>query len=395
MADCSVAGRSIVRGKLLAKRRGAWRCYLDEIAGDAALKIGSVVTITWLGVSCTGRVLRSGAADTTVDALIVGGRADHAELLPAAMYDYQLPMSMVLGYILKDGGEQQSATIDAALLSKTLQRYVRRAGTLGDQLDQLADTLGATWRILLDGLVWIGIDLWTAAAPFDHVLSEGWAPSSGAVPILPEALGLLPGQLYTGPGGGGPQVSIRVGDILYAITPDSSTATIYALDSRADAGESRLSQALRSVIDEQTAPHFWRQTFGGQVIQQRGDGSLDVKMDHPAFKGAPLTSVGVRVPVPGAKLRVQADDRCDVIFEDGDPLRATATVYIPGNADKPVALKGSKVDVGSLTVTATAMGTFVWTYTDGFGVLKTGVLGDPIELVGKITDDCSPDLSLP
>lgn len=398
MADCSISGRSIVKGKLLAKRRGVWRCYLDEIAGTEALSVGSVVTLSWLGTSCTGTVLRSGAADTTVDAVIVGGRADHAKLLPAAMYDYQLPVSMVLSRILRDGGEQQSSKIEASILGKTLTRYVRSAGTIGDQLDQLADTIGATWRVLLDGSVWIGVDSWTAAAPFDHVLSEGWAPSSGAAPILPEALGLLPGQLYTGPGGGGPQVNIYVGDIAYAITQDASTATIYALDGRALAAESRLSQALRSVIREELAPSFWRQTFAGRVVQQRSDGTIDVDPDHPALDD--LTSVAVRVPVPGAKLRVAAGSRCDVVFEDGDPLRAVATVYAPGNADRSVARKGDPV--GWLTFTMGSIEGLPCIVSVGWvdtnpglpppppGVVPPGSYSQALTITGG-----SPDLSLP
>ncbi len=400
MADCSIADRSIVKGQLLAKRRGVWRCYLDEIAGSDKLELGAVVTLSWLGTSCTGTVLRSGAADTTVDAVIVGGRADHAKLLPASMYDYQLPVSLVLSKILQDAGERQSPTIAAVQLTRTLARYVRRAGTLGDQLDQLVDTLGAVWRVLLDGSVWIGVDTWTAAAPFDHVLSEGWAPSSGAVPILPEALGLLPGQLYTGPGGGGPRVSIRVGDIAYGITPDTSSATIYALDERAAAGESRLSQALRSVIGEETAPHFWRQTFAGRVVQQRSDGTIDVDPDHPELDD--LTSVQVRVPVPGAKVRVAVNARCDLVFEDGDPERAIATVYAPGDADKPVARKGDPAGwiTWEIATVGTSGGTAVisldWVSTNpGFpapppGVAPPGKYARALTITGG-----SPDLSLP
>jgi hypothetical protein len=329
-----------------------------------------------------------------VDAVITGGRTEHSKRLSAAMYDYQLPVAIVLQGILSEQGEQGSTTIDTALLRRTLARYNKVAGTLGQQLDQLADALGVVWRILLDGSVWLGVDAYATAGPFEHVLSAEWRPGSSRLLIEPDTVGLLPGQSYSGPQGyTGAAFAVRVSDIKYCLGPEKTTAIAWALDARAD-GESGISQPLRAIIREETAQSRYHKPHAGKVLLQRPDGTLDVKLDDPDF--ADLTSVQVRVPVAGAKLTVPRDARCIVEFEEGDENLAVVTSYAVGNAQYAVALKGGRVDVGTIQFIAVANGVLTGTYIPptGMGSPRPFVLGDVISLVGKIADG-SPDISLP
>lgn len=119
-----------------------------------------------------------------------------------------------------------------------------------------------------------------------------------------------------------------------------------------------------------------------------------MKLDDPDF--ADLTSVQVRVPVAGAKLTVPRDARCIVEFEDGNHNLAVVTSYAVGNAQYAVALKGGRVDVGTIKFIAVANGVLTGTYIPptGMGSPRPFVLGDVISLVGKIADG-SPDISLP
>jgi hypothetical protein len=310
------------------------------------------------------------------------------------MYDYQVPVFMILQAIITEQGEQASATISVDLLKRTLPRYTKVAGTFGQQLDQLADALGCVWRILLDGSLWIGVDTFAAAAAFDHVLSADWRPGSSRLLIEPDAVGLLPGQSYSGPQGyTGAAFSVRVGDIKYCIGPEKTTAIAWALDARAD-GESGISQPLRAIIREETAQSRYHKPHAGKVLLQRPDGTLDVKLDDPDF--ADITSAQVRVPVAGAKLAVPRDARCIVEFEEGNENLAVVTSYAVGNAQYAVALKGGRVDVGTLVFTAVANGVLTGKLTPptGMGPVQNFALGVPITLVGKIADG-SPDISLP
>ena len=98
MADASVAGSAVVNGRLLLKRRGNWTLYAYDLAGDTPPS-GQVVC-EWLGTQLLGHVLRSGLADGAVDAVITGGRTEHSKRLSAAMYDYQVPVALVLQGII-------------------------------------------------------------------------------------------------------------------------------------------------------------------------------------------------------------------------------------------------------------------------------------------------------
>lgn len=352
MADVTLNGSAVLKGRLLLKRRGNWLAYLDELDMDAAPS--GEVTLRWLGTECKGYVLRSGLADGVVSAQVIGGRGGGGKLLPAKMYDYQFPLSMVLDDILRDAGEALSAAADQAVLTRSMARYVRLAGDLGHQLDQLADRVGAVWRFLPDGSVWFGVDAWPAAPAFEHELRAEWTPATNIVPIAPEALGVLPGQRYTGPAKR-PDLAmdVRVATAAYSITPDSSLAELYALGTQAPGGESALSQALRDIVDEQTQKRDWDRVYTGRVIQQRGDGTLDLEM---ADKRLPeLTSVQVRGPVARGRITVPAGAIANVIFEDGDLERAVAVGYqLAGATDqtKPTAREGDSVSVDLWFITA-------------------------------------------
>jgi len=100
--------------------------------------------------------------------------------------------------------------------------------------------------------------------------------------------------------------------------------------------------------------------------------------------------------VAGAKLTVPRDARCIVEFEEGNENLAVVTSYAVGNAQYAVALKGGRVDVGTIQFIAVANGVLTGTYIPptGMGSPRPFVLGDVISLVGKIVDG-SPDISLP
>lgn len=389
MGDVNLGGATVLGGTLLLKRRGNWCMWVSDLSGTDAPT--GTVSGSWLGTSFSGTVLRSGSADGKVSAVVVGGKGGGLKTLPSKMYDYSLPARLILSDALKDAGETLSTGGDQAAqqqaLTTQIPRYVRAAGTLSEQLDQLVSALpaGTCWRVLLDGTVWVGVDAWQAAPAFDHTLSDTWAPASGMVPLLPEAVGVLPGQRYTGPGGNsGISMDAYVGDVAYRVEPDNATASIYRVDSRATGSDSQVSQMLRSVIREELRPTDFYRVFPGKVIQQRSDGSLDVMPDDDRLP--PLTSVAVRVPIPGAKLTVPAGSRCDVVFENGNPAMPVAGTFGPGSGTRPITFKGAQVDVGTLLVTSVAMGVLSGSYTDPFGTVTTLATGTPIPLKGKIVE---------
>lgn len=389
MADVTLNGSSVIRGRLALKRRGNWTAFLDELSMDAPPT--GQVTLRWLGTDCQGTVLRSGLADGIVSAVVIGGRGAGSKQLPAKMYDFGLPVRMVLDDILSDAGEVLSSTADQAVLARSLARYVRLAGDLGHQLDQLADRVGAVWRFLPDGSVWFGIDAWPAAPGFEHELLAEWSPASSVVPLAPEALGALPGTTYTGPPNRADlATSVRVGTACYEISPDRSTASLYAVNSQAPGDESQLSQSLRRIVREETQDRDFDRVYTGKVIQQRADGTLDIDM---ADKRLPaLTSVQTRATPPKSRVTVPPGVFADVVFEDGDLERAVAVGYSLAGAEdqtKAVARVDDTVAIGSIVFSTVADGVLTGTYTDPSGAPTNFTLGTPFTIRGKITSGFS------
>lgn len=103
-----------------------------------------------------------------------------------------------------------------------------------------------------------------------------------------------------------------------------------------------------------------------------------------------MTSVPIRVPVPGMKVIIPGDAtdvRCSIVFENGDPTRYAAHLFDAGAGGKKIARVDDQVDCGKLKFTAVANGVIAGTYTPPV-LPPTPIpfsLGVDIELKGKIT----------
>lgn len=376
---------SILRASLLLNRAGNWSLIAEEI--DALSPPTGQVVIDWQGTELRGYVLRSGFEDGLVNAVILGGAGGLTKQLQPKMYDYQLPARMVAEDIVNEAGERLSPLSAPSLVSTTLSSWVRRSGDAGEQLSALADAMGCIWRVELDGSIFIGTDSYQPVSPdWDHTVPQGgWHANFGCLELVPGTIGALPGQRYEREVGG-IAIAGRVGTAVYTTGPDGPGARLYFVDERAPQSDNA-AEPLRAFVRETMRGVELLAVYTGQVALQRPNGTLDVYPDDKRLP--PLTSVRVRVPVPGAKLRVTAGARCQVVFEGGDVRQPVATLYEPGAADKPVGRVGDEVEV-ELWYTVGADpdgGSFVQAISGSAGAVK-------VTLKGVITKG-SPDLSLP
>jgi hypothetical protein len=330
------------------------------------------------------------------------------------MYDLQVSVSMVANDILTEAGESLSVTSGTGTLSAALGSWVRRAGTAADQLSALCDAVGAVWRVELDGSIFVGTDAYPVITGWDHdVPQDGWNPGYGSLRVQTTELGAAPGQSYLGtiPGLDSPR---RIGGVCYT-TGDGPQGWLYFVDERAPESDNQ-AHALREFVRETMRGVEWFPSVSGRVAVQRADGTLDV---YPDDKRLPsLTSVRLRLPVPGAKLVVVPGSQVTVLFENGDPRQRVAVAYAGGNATAPVALVGDNTNTGTLTI-ATALagtppsGTIVVSYVDGAGLpgpqpspltitVASGLIIDVtppgvvlFSLLGKITGPGSQYLKIP
>ena len=384
---------NVVRAPLLLNRAGNWTIIAEEI--DAPSPPTGQVVVSWQGAELRGYVLRSDFEDGLVSAVILGGAGGLTKQLQPKMYDYQLPARMVAEDIVNEAGERLSPLSAPALL-QTLASWVRQAGDGGEQLSALCDALGCIWRVELDGSIFIGTDSYPEVSPdWDHTApQDGWHAAHGMLEVVPGAIGALPGQRYEREVGG-ITIAGRIGTAVYTTGRDGPGARLYFVDERAPQSDNA-AEPLRAFVRETMRGVELLQTFGGQVALQRADGTLDIYPDDRRLP--PLTSVRVRVPVPGAKLRVVPGARCQVVFEGGDVRQPRATLYEPGSATAAVARVGDTVALGTLQVTAGVGGAITaisWVPPGGgTPVVFSAATPGPFPLTGKVSSG-SPDLSLP
>lgn len=149
---------------------GAWVADLeadaDELAAGVTLDDGE-------GNRFVGRVLRAGAVSGRLGARIVPGKGGIAGLAKTleARHFRAVPLRSVLADILAQTGEQLSSSSQPAVLGKQLPFWSIPGGpdsSPGAALRMLTKAAGATWRMLADGTVWVGVDSYPKAPEFER-----------------------------------------------------------------------------------------------------------------------------------------------------------------------------------------------------------------------------------
>ncbi len=199
--------------------RGRWVCDLD-VGSEEALTSPVTITDTASDFVAIGSVYRGGEHLDQAFTRVVGGAGGLREQLRARSYR-AVPARVPIMQVLSETGEALAKTADAVLL-RTLLPYWSRVGGLGElALTALTTKLGATWRTLLDGTVWIGTDTWPAIAledePLERHLREG-RYSVGAEALDPA---IAPGVLL---------FDRRVSTVIWTATPKTTRAEVCFFD---------------------------------------------------------------------------------------------------------------------------------------------------------------------
>lgn len=361
-------------GDLYFPYRGNWSSHLT-LADTPDVPPSGRVTLDYHGLELHGYILRAGTSEGQTGVLVVGGAGGLWKVPDAKYYDHQIPVRLPLSEILDAAGESLSTNSSADILGATLPSWPRRQDEAGHLLDTLADAAGALWRMLPDGTVFFGRDAfaksqaldtdWTLISTDPEWLIQEYAPLKNAE--------LLPGVSFGELG--------KVGRVHYEDDGAIFIARIWFLDG--DTVEDHVVAGLRAIMREEMRATAYHPTFGGQVVQQRTNGTLDVQLDDRRLP--PLTSVPYLVPIPGSSLDVSPNARVQVMFAGGDPRRPMAMLYDSGDGNKKIGIDGDEVDVGTFTVTAVANGAITIAYKDPFSPAPINyTLGSPIPLKGKL-----------
>lgn len=192
------AGAAVVVGEVEQPLTGAWHATL-RIDADTAPR-GAVVLrwhdgATWRGTVATGGDLAPGGP---VECMVVGGAGGLSRRVPGGSYR-RATVKQILAQVLGPVGEEAAGGIAPDLLARTLPRWSRAEGPAAAQLDALALELGAIWRVLPDGGVWLGV-----APTGAYSLPQGAevvrrSPAEGRIELsLAAPWRLAPGGLWDG-----------------------------------------------------------------------------------------------------------------------------------------------------------------------------------------------------
>lgn len=212
-------GAPVLGMQLALPLSGLWVATLEvdseeDITGELAFEQeGSAL-------SFAGTVLTSGVVAGVCKLTAVAGSGGLVNDIVASHYRSTTART-VFEEILAAAGETYEVSSTRSVMTTSLPYWTRAAGRGSLALRTLADALGARWRVLPSGNVWMGLDSW-AAAPEIELNELDRDGSAQTVLIAPDTIELLPGMSL--PNGD------RVGRIVYTITRDDPLRATYSLE---------------------------------------------------------------------------------------------------------------------------------------------------------------------
>lgn len=191
MSVPKLAGANVLVAQIRMPIVGAWVGAVTSSA-DAAPS-GSVLFEDG-ATQLRGYVIKAGSYGGRCRVSLVGGRGGLSKTVTAKPYR-SIPARIVIADLLAFAGETLSTRSDAGLLDTLLPFWHREAGTVGLALSALAENaLGASWRVLDDGRIWIGRDSFPEQA-VKHRIDDLDEARRYAL-IAPDAPDLRPGVTF-------------------------------------------------------------------------------------------------------------------------------------------------------------------------------------------------------
>jgi hypothetical protein len=338
MSFATLAGYPILSGSVTLPRQGVWHADLviDADAapsGPAALGLGAALTLQ-------GTVQRSGIFAGEVRVRVVGGKGLlQTELSP--QWYVGAPVSVPLRDLVEGAGEVLSSTCDTGVLGTVLEPgWARLSGEAGVALGQLLEGLGATWRVLPDGSVWVGPETWPAASGMADLVVLDDDGSDALMVATTEAPTLLPGQTLQGR---------RVSAVEYSVEPSSVRLSVVfevrAAPAIGDRAKAAFFALLERVVGRRTR---YLGTRAATVVLQHGDGTLDVKFDDTGYP--PLTNIPIWTGAPDDTLTVEQGTRVAVSWLGGDPRSPVALLWLGTGAKTRTVKASDKATIDAPTI---------------------------------------------
>lgn len=311
MSTGKANGLTLLVGSIRVPRVGVWVAEV-ELDGEDASKVSGAVTIELGSTTWKGTAIESGVFAGRLKARIFGGTGGLRKPTTPKFYA-SMPARTIVTELLREGGESLSTTSDATALAKILPFWTRPAGTVSEGLENVLDEIGASWRVLQDGTVWIGTETWPEAKVADvHVESED--PKDSKMVIGSEDPSLVPGTTFQ---------SRKVSRVEHEIS-SGKTRTVAFFDATGNQPLDPLRAALDGIIRQSTKHFDFFAVRAGKAVAQNGDGTLEIKLDDDDMPG--MSKIPIAYGIPGVTAKVKAGARVHVEFVGGSPKNPRAIV---------------------------------------------------------------------
>jgi hypothetical protein len=296
--------KSPLTGEIRMARRGAW--IADLATGDEVVLGGKVHFAideqVWVG---TVDPTNTGIDGSRARCRVVAGNGGLAKTISGKSYTGAsgVQVKVIVRDILHACGEDLSDLSDGPTLDRYLPRWHFAEGSARDALTDLADQLEVSWRVLRNGEVWFGPELWPEVSTDHRLVDEDW--SAGALTVAPDTPDMVPGVVYQGR---------RIEHVTHTL--GETLRTEVRTDHPAAAFQRALSGQRRQVDYSREWPC--------RVITQNPDYTLQLDPDDDVMKADGLDRVPIRYGIPGMRAKVKAGARCHLAFAAGDPTRPFA-----------------------------------------------------------------------
>lgn len=331
-------GLRLLKATICEPLRNAW---VADIEVESTEDIGTSITLIIGSTSATfvGTKVRGDVEHGRWIGRVVGGAGGLSKEV-ASKYYAAVPVRTVLGDIATDSGESVDGTVATGVLSYSLSRWIRPATEPKLALDDVAAALGASWRVLRNGKLWLGDETWPVVS-MDYVeLSRG--PSEGTLSVAPSEAPLVrPGTTFDG---------LKISYVVTTLAGGQLRQELYRYESKTDRVLASLKALVMQLVGNQID---YAKSWPAVVVSQSADGLLEVVPDDERMRGLGLTRIPVRHGLPGFKARVPKGARVRVCFDAADPRRPYASLWDEGavtsvmfdGGTRPIPRVGEQVQV--------------------------------------------------
>lgn len=260
------------------------------------------------GATFAGTIMSGGAFNSRTRYRVVGGTGGWGRTVSAKSYanDAGVKLALVLRDVAIECGEVLGPVDPTATVGPA---FVRPAGPASYVLHRLCPR---AWYVDAAGVTQIGRRL---AVPYlgeaSRMVNDAGQSRYEIAPDAATLSALVPGVVVDG---------VEAVDVEHAV--DESGALRTTLWGRGIADTSRLSEALRRIVEALTAGSKFHALWEYRVIQtQAGGNRLDLQITRVSSGMPDLRNVRIRPGVAGASATPQPGSLVEVAFLNGDPAQ--------------------------------------------------------------------------